>query len=75
MEEQIDILEKDLLKFYTPEEIEGEMDKCRASPYYLATNYCVLQNEDGTTYPFTTHYNEEQYNAMFNFMKKYQKKE
>ena len=43
---------------------EKEFEKCKASPYYFATTYYMINNQ-----PFTTHLSEDEFNSQFNNLK------
>lgn len=40
---------------------EEELEKCKESPYYFATNYMTVDGK-----PFTTHYSEREFNEIVN---------
>jgi len=41
-----------------------EYEKCKASPYYFATNYMLVKGPDGEDRLFTTRLNEEEFNKL-----------
>ncbi len=47
----------------TKEEMNAEIQKCKASPYYYATTYLQINGK-----PFTTYLTEEEFNSQFKFM-------
>jgi len=46
----------------TDEKIQSELEKCKNSPYYFATNYMTCNGK-----PFTTHLTEEEFNNVFHY--------
>jgi hypothetical protein len=49
----------------TADEVEKEIKKCADSPYYFATTYLTVTNENGEKAPFTTTFSEDVFNKIF----------
>lgn len=51
-------------------QISKEIQKCRDSPYYFATNYLTVKNHKNESVLFTTLLSEEEFNEKFKIMTK-----
>ena len=45
--------------------IQEELQKCKESPYYFATNYLKIYDKTADEHPYTTNLSEEEFNKLF----------
>ena len=45
--------------------IQEELQKCKENPYYFATNYLKIYDQDADEHPYTTNLSEEEFNKLF----------
>ena len=50
------------------EEILDEYIKCKCNPYYFATHYIKVYDQDADEYLFTTTMSEEEFNEYFRML-------
>ena len=45
--------------------IQEELQKCKENPYYFATNYLKIYDQDADEHLYTTNLSEEEFNKLF----------